>query len=91
MSLTIACALAGELDERGLVNGNELQHGMCSGWVTPAIQEAENIHHPGVQKECDCPCHFDMNSGTRQRIQRWVLRRSIDRDTPPWGEWDYEG
>ncbi len=90
MTLTIACALAGELDERGLVNGNELQHGMCSGMVTPEKQEAENIHQLGGQKRCDCPCHLDMNQRSRKRVQDWVLRRSIRRDTLPWQEWDYE-
>ena len=51
MTLTIACALAGELDERGLVNGNELQHGMCSGRVTPEKQEAENIYQLGGRRD----------------------------------------
>jgi hypothetical protein len=88
--LTIACALAGELDERGLVNGNELQHGMCSGWITPDNQEAANIHQLELRTRCDCPCHLGMNDEARGRIQGWVLRRSVDRDTVPWAEWEYE-
>jgi hypothetical protein len=90
VTLTIACALAGELDERGLVNGNELQHGMCSGLVTPEKQQAENISQFWTQKRCDCPCHLEMNERHRRRIQRWVLRRSITRETLPWHEWGYE-
>jgi hypothetical protein len=88
VTLTIACALAGELDERGLVNGNELQHGMCSGHITPEIQEAENIQSFWRHKRCDCPCHLEMNDAQRRRIQKWVLRRSINRETLPWQEWE---
>jgi hypothetical protein len=90
VTLTIACALAGELDERGLVNGNELQHGMCSGWITPEDQPAENIPELEGRKRCNCPCHVHMNKVKRHSIQGWVLRRSMERDAIPWIDREYE-